>query len=116
MRKLEKILEEFISACIKNGEFLNNGDSKNANKQYRVISRCKGDLKAKEEYGLAKITPYLEHQEKYVRLWTASILLEIEPLRSKEVLIELSKEKGNLGFTAEVTLSEWEKGSLTFDW
>ena len=115
MRELEKIFEEYLSACIKNGKSLDKGDSKTANKQFRILINIKNDLKSNQKYGLAKLLPYLEYPNEYVRLHTASIVIPIAPEKAKDVLVELSKKRGNVGFTAKMTLSEWEKGNLKFD-
>lgn len=115
MRNLEKILEEYLNACIKNGEYLDKGDSKNANKQFRIILKIENDLKSKHEFGLEKLLSYLEHPSAYVRLHTATIVIPISPEKAKDVLTELSKGRGTVAFTAEMTLSEWEKGNLKFD-
>lgn len=115
MRDLEKILEEYLSACIKNGESLDKGDSKNANKQFRILIKIENDLKSKQEYGREKLLPYLEHPNEYVRLHTASIVIPISPEKARDVLAELAKRRGTVAFTAEMTLSEWEKGNLKFD-
>lgn len=115
MRSLEKILEEYLDACKKNGEYLDKGDSKTANKQFQILTKIRSDLISNEEYGLTKLLPYLEHSSEYVRLHTASILLPITPAEAKNVLLELSNKRGNVGFTAKMTLGEWEKGNLKFD-
>jgi len=115
MRDLEKILEEYLSACIKNGKYLDKGDPKNANKQFRILVNIKTDLNSNQGYGLDKLLPYLEFPNEYVRLHTASIVIPIAPERAKDVLGELSQKRGNIGFTAKMTLSEWEKGNLKFD-
>ncbi len=115
MRVLEKILEEFIGACLKQEDSIKRGDSKTGNKQYRIIQGIRRDLKENPNYGLEKLSPFLEHPSANVRLTTAFTLIPILPEQAKEVLQELAAGRGTIAFNAEMTLSEWEKGNLKFE-
>ncbi|WP_110953600.1 DUF2019 domain-containing protein [Anaerosinus massiliensis] len=115
MRKLEKILRDYESACIKGEEAQENGDSKNSNKKYRVIQKIRKELKENTEYGLEKLLPYLEHPSPFVRLKTAFSIIPVAPEKAKEVLIQLKEIRGLIGYSAEMILSEWEKENLKFD-
>ncbi|WP_019555679.1 DUF2019 domain-containing protein [Propionispira raffinosivorans] len=115
MRPLEKIIDEYIEACIKGEDAQERGDSKTYNKQQRVIQKIRKELKLNSEYGLEKLVPFFEHSNRFVRLETAISLVPIQPDRSKAVLLELSNTRGLTAFNAKMTLSEWEKGNLKFD-
>lgn len=115
MRALDKILEEFVAACIKQEDSLEHGDSKTANKQYRIIQSIRRDLKANPLYGIEKLIPFLEHPSANVRLVAAFSLIPIIPEQAKAVLRALSAGRGLVSFSAEMILSEWEKGNLKFD-
>jgi HEAT repeat protein len=115
MRALEKILEEFVEACLKQEDSIKRGDSKTVNKQYRIIQGIRSDLKKNPHYGLEKLIPFLEHPSANVRLSVAFTLIPILPERAKEVLQALAAGRGTIAFNAEMTLSEWEKGNLKFD-
>ena len=115
MRGLEKMLLEYVNACIKGEETQENGDSKNFNKQHRVIQKIRKELKENQEYGIEKLLPYLEHPSPFVRLETAFSMITVAPKRAKEVLNQLKEIRGLTGYSAEITLSEWEKGNLKFD-
>lgn len=115
MKKLEKILLDYESACIKGEEAQGKGDSKNSNKQYRVIQKIRKELKENPEYGIDKLLPYLEHPSPFVRLKTAFSVIPVAPERAKEVLTQLKEIRGLTGYSAETTLSEWKKGNLKFD-
>lgn len=115
MRPLEKIIDEYIEACIKGENAQERGDSKTYNKQQRVIQRIRKELKSNVEYGLEKLLPFLEHQNRFVRLETAISLVPTQPDRSKKVLLELSRNRGLTAFNAKMTLSEWEKENLKFN-
>jgi hypothetical protein len=58
---------------------------------------------------LIKLT---HHEEPYVRLWSATHTLSFDANNGERVLQELTIFPGMIGLTAEMTLSEWKKGSL----
>lgn len=115
MRELKKILSDYENACIKGEEAQEQGNSKTANKQQRIIQKIRKELKENEKYGLEKLLPYLEHESPFVRLKTAFSVIPIAPERAREVLIQLKEIRGLTGYSAETTLSEWEKGNIKFD-
>ncbi|MBU2702606.1 HEAT repeat protein [Sporomusaceae bacterium BoRhaA] len=115
MRALEKILEEFVEACLKQEDSIKRGDSKTGNKQYRIIQGIRRDLKENPNYGLEKLIPFLEHSSANVRLTAAFTLIPILPEQAKTVLKALAIGRGTIAFNAEMTLAEWEKGNLKFD-
>lgn len=116
MRPIEQILKEYVEACIKQEDSLKRGDSKTGNKQYRIINVIRRDLKANPQYGIEKLTPFLEHPNANVRLTTAFCLIPIMPRQARDVLVELAAgRRGLVAFNAEMTLSEWDKGNLKFD-
>lgn len=115
MRSLENIIDEYLKACMKGEEAQERGDSKTYNKQQRVIQKIRKELKANSKYGLGKLLPFLEHQNRFVKLETAISVVPIQPDIAKKILLELSDTKGLTGFNAKMTLSEWEKGNLKFD-
>lgn len=115
MRTLEQIIDEYIEACIKGEKAQEKGDSTTYNKQQRNIQKIRKELKSNVEYGLEKLLPFLQHQNRFVRLETAISVVPIQPDRSKKVLLELSGTRGLTAFNAKMTLLEWEKGNLTFD-
>ncbi|MDU4961608.1 MAG: DUF2019 domain-containing protein [Sporomusaceae bacterium] len=115
MRSLEKILEEYLDACLKQEDAQKRGDAKTYNKQQRIIQEKRKNLKSNNQYGLEKLEPFLEHPSSIVRLATAYSLIPIFPDKAKQVLISLAEVRGTTGFNAKMTLSEWEKGNLKFD-
>ena len=84
MRNLAQILEEYIDACLKEEDSFKRGDSKTGNKQYRIIENIRRDIKANPQYGLEKLTPFLDHQSANVRLNTAFILIPTLPEQAKK--------------------------------
>lgn len=81
-------LEKFISACIEKGKCEELGNSKMGNRQYNII---KSSYLALKKLGqLDDMVGLLEHENPYVRLWAASYMLPIAPIKSEGALKELS--------------------------
>lgn len=56
----------------------------------------------------------LDNPDAGVRAWAASHALEFAPDQGEPVLKALASDEGLLGFSAEMTLREWRKGTLSF--
>lgn len=106
-------LNKFVNACTLKGEYEEIGDSKNGNKQYKIIHSIY--LLLKKENRLEELIELLDHENPYVRSWAAGYTLQIFPLRAEKILEELTDIKSKpVGFNAEMTLREWRKGNLKF--
>ncbi|MCL2223472.1 MAG: DUF2019 domain-containing protein [Defluviitaleaceae bacterium] len=103
-------LERFVAACVARGESEEEGNSKKATKQYKIIDSI--FLKLKETNRLEELQTLYDHEDLYVRLYAASRTLGLPNSGAEEVLTMLSSHRGLLGFNAEMTLSEWRKGNL----
>lgn len=114
MEITEKNIESYINAAIKHGECTEEGDYKQANKQYKIIQRSLNELKVSEK-GVTQLKDLMEHQSDYVKLWSSTHLLSVEEKKSRQVLMELARKPGFLGLTAQTTLDEWTKGNLKLD-
>ena len=109
-------LNEFVNACLKEYEYQCLGDSKNGNKQGKIlISIC---IELRNQNRLYELSHLLEHNHPQVRFRAAEILLISFPDKAEKVLEELSAlrglEFGNIGFVSRMTLQEWRKGNLKF--
>lgn len=110
MENYEKIIERFLDASIKYGEAIEVGDSKKATKQSSIIRKIRQQLTTSCELQL--LIPSIKHDNDYVKLNVASSLMTILPNDSREVLQELQKKKGLIGFEAGMFLQEWERGNV----
>lgn len=66
--------------------------------------------------GREAISALMDDGNPGVRLWAAAHSLFWKPDRARAVLKRLAAEGGLLGFTAEMTLREFDAGRLTFDY
>ena len=109
-------LENFVNACLKEYEYQSLGDSKNANKQGRVILSL--SIKLNQENRLHELLSLLDHEHPQVRFRAAERTLLSFPNIAEKVLVELSKLRGiqfgQIGFVSQITIQEWKKGNLKF--
>ena len=104
-------LDNFINACIAKGKAEQTGDTDADKFHYDVIGSVYNLLKNNNR--LTDLVELLEHEDPYVRLWAAYYCLRVTPSKAEETLKTLSKEKGVIvGFSAQITLDEWRKGTL----
>lgn len=101
---IEKEQSQFAQAAIKHGEATENGDHKEANKQYKKIQSSVIYLLK----DVNSFSSYLSHENPYVRLWAGSYLIKVEEVASnaKLTLEKLQLESGFLGFNAQMVLQQ----------
>lgn len=109
-------IKKFVTACLKEYEYQSMGDSKNGNKQGKIIiSTC---IQLKNEDRLHELLSLLDHEHPQVRFRAAEKSLFSFPDRAEKVLEELSLLRGikfgQIGFVSQITLREWRKGNLEF--
>lgn len=113
MENVETCVEEFIEVATKRGKAQLEGNSRVVNKQ---MTRLRQLYPLLRQYcltgGTNNVLRLLEHENKYVRLHAAFCLIPVAPEQSRQTYIALSTEPGLLGFEAEMTLKEWDKGNL----
>ena len=106
----DKIVSDFENFCIQNDIAARTRNSKLANKYAKKIINCY--LQLKELGEVIALSKLLESDNENVRLWAATHTLCTNEAKAKRVLQELAVKPGFNAFSAEMTLREWEKGSL----
>ena len=111
---MNKELNMFVDACVEEYKYHQQGDSKNGNKQGKIIISL--FILLNKENRLDELLELLEHEHPQVRFRAAEQLLKFSPSRAEKTLEELSKLKGpqfgGIGFVSQITLQEWRKGNL----
>jgi hypothetical protein len=110
IKNTETALLQFIEAATKHAEATEQGDYKTVNKSYAIIVKAITFLKEQNE--IEKLSEFLSHSSVGVRMWAATYLLPVLENEGLRVLKQIAGETGIHSFTAKITLSEWEKGSL----
>ena len=109
----EPLIEKYAQAASANREAIAAGDSVKANQAHDVVAAVYRHLREHGEQ--RQLLPLLEHSDPGVVGWAAAHALEFAPQEGERALTDLaSRERGIIGFDAEMTLSEWRKGKLRF--
>lgn len=105
------IIEKYITVCLLREQAMQDLKPKVANKYYDEITMYYKHLK--ENNLLAELKPLLHHSNISVRLSAATHLLAVDEVVAREVITQIMEsEKGENGFTAKMTLKEWDKGNM----
>lgn len=96
-------------------EGTSDADPKVANKWQRKMHSFYKQLRELPE-GRAALLTCLNDPSPHVRCWAAAHCLEWEHERAKAALELLRDSKGPCAFSAEMTLEEFAKGRLSFDY
>ncbi|HEX6728729.1 MAG TPA: hypothetical protein VF074_01905 [Pyrinomonadaceae bacterium] len=111
---IESLLSDYAQAAALHGETTWNGDYDTANFNYEVLAAIYRELRARGRGAQLCLLPLLKNSNPDVRGWAASHALEFAPEHGVPVLEDLSHSGGLPGFSAEMTLKEWRKGTLKF--
>ena len=112
MNDINDVIFDFVNASINNGIAQENGNANQANKYYRVIEKRRKWLIDHNELCNANFVELLNHENDYVRLHASCALLHVKNDDAINTLSDLAKENGILGFSAEMTISEYKKGHI----
>ncbi|WP_171690687.1 DUF2019 domain-containing protein [Paenibacillus germinis] len=111
MFKKTNLDTRFILACINHCDGTESGNFKKANKAANQIYDVVTELN--NQNNLQYLTQFLQHENDSVSLWSAAYLLNVKPEIALSALENLiGKPKSLVSFSAKVTLSEWQKGTL----
>lgn len=105
------IKQEYIEAAIKQRDSSYSGDSKIANKQYRILKRIYKQIE--EDVVDRKILLELLNNDNIsVRGWAAAHMLGLgfEVALAEKELERIAVDPGMVGFSAKMTLKTWKQG------
>ncbi|NVJ01210.1 DUF2019 domain-containing protein [Myxococcus sp. AM009] len=113
LQELASMYEEFAAA---HGQASETGDHRKANAQFRRIAAVWKELRTRKSEGSGALLNLLGSANPHVRGWAASHALESAPQAAEAVLEQLANGPPSIArFNAEMVLSEWRAGRLTFD-
>lgn len=107
---IQKITGSFELFCIKYDVAEKSGNHKVANKFARKI--INSYLQLRELGKIDALERLLYSENENVKLWTATHLLPVNEEIAKRTLNELALKSDLLGFSAKMTLNEWDNGEL----
>jgi hypothetical protein len=112
-KSVNQLAQEYVSAAIAHGQ-VSTFDHREANRQHDIIQGVYRELRSRGRGAQNVLLGLLDHPDEAVRGWAAFHCLEFAPNEAEPILEMLSKSPGISGFTSEMTLKEWRKGSLKF--
>lgn len=108
-------IEDLLADYRQGAEGTSASDPKVANMWYDKMHVCYKQLRDLPE-GRAAIISCLDDPSPHIRCAAGAHCLQWEPLKAQITLERLRDSKGPCAFTAEITLEEYRKGKLSFDY
>ena len=108
-------IEELVARYREGAAGTSASDPSVANKWQRQMHRCYKQLRDTPEGQLA-ISMLMDDPSPHVQCWAGSHSLQWEPMKAQRTLQRLRDSNGECSFTAEITLEEFGKGRLSFDY
>ncbi|WKL58421.1 hypothetical protein Q1W73_05395 [Asticcacaulis sp. ZE23SCel15] len=104
--------DAFISAARSHGDGSEIGNSTLANQSYDKLINVVHKYRLKYGPERELVLPLLSHENSSIRTWAALFSLPIDEKLAIHTLSSVSKEPGIIGFSAKITLAEWNRGVL----
>ena len=118
LKKELNLIQIFEKNAIKQYEALEKGNARIANKCFNNLNSIIKELYKNKELETLKIL--LSHNNINVRCQAAIALLIVEPERAEKELEKISLcvglKTGTIAGIAKMTLQEWRKGNIKFDY
>jgi hypothetical protein len=113
----ESIEREFLHAALKRSQLLRTGEPKKANKEYDEIYSLKGKMRQFPDRGEAALKRISTTDDPDVQIMAAAALLALNEPFATELLERIrDSNRGIPSLTAEMTLQEWNNGSIRDYW
>lgn len=111
---IAELIDIFVGSAVAHGTSTLTGDTKANHRSYDVITNIIRELRGRGIAYRPALLSLLDHPDQSVATWAAFHVLEFDPVKGETALERIAKTDGILAFNAEMTLSEWRKGNLTF--
>jgi hypothetical protein len=110
-----KLITQYKQAALLHGRATTTGDYQAGNQQYDQLAEMYSALKSKGTAALASLSPLLQDEDDSVACWAATHLLPYQEPQAIATLTRVAATSGITGFTAAITLQEWQAGRLKLD-
>ncbi len=107
---IQKLIAKFREAAIEKGDF-----ATPAERDHRLYDEMRTAALAIEQFdgaGREAFRALLNDESVHVRSWVAATLLVEGDIEARETLVRISKLEGIMGFNAEMTLKEFDRGNM----
>ena len=114
---MNRMIAEYIKLTTDHGDLIQAGDDKSANKTHSKISSLVKRIRESDQEVKNEFYKLLTHTNSSVRLWTAIELIQTDPEKSEDVLVEIERDQGVIDLTATSLLKMWKDGLIEkTDW
>ena len=115
MAETGSLVKMYARSAAAHGRFSEEADNRSANRHADIVAAVYRELRARGRDAQLALMPLLEDPDPDIRVWAAGHALEFAPEDGEKVLTEMAAAfKGLIGWSAEMTLKEWRKGTLRF--
>ena len=104
----------YAEAARRRGEALSVGDSDRANREFDDLTTIYREFKRRGTGAFHALMPSSQDRDANVRAAVGWALIEHFPEQARAILSDVATRPGLPGFSAEMTLQEWENGNLKF--
>jgi hypothetical protein len=104
----------YAEAARRRGEALGVGDSDRANREFDDLSAIYREFKRRGTGAFDALIASSWDRDANVRAAIGWALIELFPEQARAILNDVATQPGLPGFSAGMTLREWEKGHLKF--
>lgn len=110
---MEDLIDQYVNAAYAQGHASESGDFKTANLNSDLVCEIAAELKARGTVAQEALLTLFQHDDPYVRVWSAAHSLNFVPAEAEQVLEKIASDgPGVFRLTAEMTLREWRAGRL----
>jgi hypothetical protein len=108
------LADRYLEAARRRGEALGVGDSDRANREFDDLTEIYREFKRRGTDAFDELLTSSHDRDPNVRGAVGWALIEFFPERARAILNELATKPGLPGFSAGMTLREWDNGQLKF--
>ena len=116
MDDLETRITQYQQAALLHGQATAVGDYQAGNQQHDRLVAIYLELKSMGPAAVALLGSLLHNEDDNVACWAATHLLPYQESLAVATLTRVAAISGIVGFTATITLQEWQKGRLKLDY
>lgn len=112
---MKDILQKYIDLIVEWGIAQDEADSKKSNKIHDEKNKFYYEIRKNINLYINDLIDLLNNENNYVKSEVAYLLLPYKTEETKKALEEVSTKRGNVAFTAKMTLKLWNEGKVKFD-
>ncbi len=114
-KKINNLVDKFAESVLRQSECLNKGDWKSGNKHAKNYIKSFNEICKIGDIAKEQLKELFQHENDNVRAMAATFLLKYDTDASLEILNEIAKKPGIVGFEAQESIKRWEEGAWDLD-